>query len=151
MRSHFLKASFVAAGAMIFSAGNAQAQAVNVQIDQSKPLHFNTPITGVVVGNAGIADVIVHDSRTLFVIGKSVGTTHVLAVDTRGRTVFSGNVAVSPAQVDNLLTVQRGREIYTSVCDVRCIAYPDSEATGAGLADATARAKVRSGFASGRN
>jgi Flp pilus assembly secretin CpaC len=104
-----------------------------------------------VVGNAGIADVIVHDSKTLFVIGKSVGTTHVLAVDMRGRTVFSGNVSVSAAQVDNLLTVQRGREISTSVCDTRCIAYAASEATAAPMAEAIGRARARTGFAGGRN
>lgn len=135
--------------ALASSAGHAQA--VNLEIDQSKPLHFNSPVTGVVVGNAGIADVIVHDPKTLFVIGKSVGTTHVLAVDQRGRTVFSGNVAVSAAQVNGLLTVQRGRDLTTSVCADRCIAYPDSEAGTQGLADAATRARSRSAFASGRN
>jgi Flp pilus assembly secretin CpaC len=139
------------ATAMVFVANSAHAQAVSVEVDQSKPLRFDSPVTGVVVGNAGIADVIVHDSKTLFVIGKSVGTTHVLAVDQRGRTVFSGNVAVSAAQVNNLLTVQRGRELATSICDARCIAYPDSEATTSAMSDAAIRAKNRSAFASGRN
>lgn len=127
----------------------AQAQTVMVDIDQSKPLHFNAPITGVVVGNAGIADVIVHDSRTLFVIGKSVGSTHVLAVDQRGRTVFSGNVAVRASSPQGLLTVQRGRELSTSLCDERCIAYVHSEAGATGIADASARAASRTAFASG--
>jgi Flp pilus assembly secretin CpaC len=130
-------------------AGTAQAQAVALEVDQSKPLRFTTPITGVVVGNAGVADVIVHDSKTLFVIGKSVGSTHVLAVDQRGRTVFSGTVAVRAADIDGLLTVQRGRELSTSICDTRCIAYAHSEAGAQGISDAVARASSRTAFAGG--
>lgn len=133
----------------MFAASGAYAQAVSLEIDQSKPLHFNAPVTGVVVGNAGIADVIVHDSRTLFVIGKSVGSTHVLAVDQRGRTVFSGTVMVRANAPEGLLTVQRGRELTTSLCDERCIAYAHSESTAQGLGDAINRAGSRSSFASG--
>jgi Flp pilus assembly secretin CpaC len=151
MRSFITKSPFLIATACLLMSSAASAQAVSLEVDQSKPLHFNSPVTGVVVGNAGIADVIVHDPKTLFVIGKSVGSTHVLAVDQRGRTVFSGTVAVSAAQVNGLLTVQRGRFLSTSVCNDRCIAYPDSEATADSLADAATRARTRSGFASGRN
>lgn len=133
----------------VLCATSAQAQAVALEIDQTKPLRFNSPITGVVVGNAGIADVIVHDSKTLFVIGKSVGSTHVLAVDQRGRTVFSGNVSVRASEMDGLLTVQRGRELSTSVCDTRCVAFAHSEANNQGIADAVSRATSRTAFASG--
>jgi Flp pilus assembly secretin CpaC len=128
---------------------SAHAQAVSLEVDQAKPLHFNAPITGVVVGNAGIADVIVHDSKTLFVIGKSVGSTHVLAVDQRGRTVFSGSVAVRASAPEGLLTVQRGRELTTSLCDTRCIAYAHSESGMQGMSDAVGRASARSAFAGG--
>jgi Flp pilus assembly secretin CpaC len=151
MRSFTLKSSVLAATACLLASTTVSAQAVTLEVDQSRPLQFNSPVTGVVVGNAGIADVIVHDAKTLFVIGKSVGSTHVLAVDQRGRTVFSGQVVVRAAQVENLLTVQRGREIATSICDARCIAYPDSEATTSGITEAASRARARSAFASGRN
>jgi Flp pilus assembly secretin CpaC len=136
---------------LIAIASSAQAQAVSLEVDQSRPLHFSSPVTGVVVGNAGVADVIVHDSKTLFVIGKSVGTTHVLAVDQRGRTVYSGQVAVRAAALENVVTVQRGREISTSICNERCIAVPTSEATQNSMADAIARARARSAFAGGSN
>ena len=133
----------------LFVAGSAHAQAMSLEVDHSRPLRFTTPITGVVVGNAGIADVIVHDANTLFVIGKSVGSTHVLAVDRRGRTIYSGMVAVRAAEPRGLLTVQRGRDLYTSLCDSRCIAYAHSEASTQGISDAVSRASSRSAFASG--
>jgi Flp pilus assembly secretin CpaC len=133
----------------LVATGSAHAQAVSLEVDQSKPLHFNAPVTGVVVGNAGIADVIVHDSRTLFVIGKSVGSTHVLAVDQRGRTVFSGTVMVRATAPEGLLTVQRGRELTTSLCDERCIAYAHSESGSQGISEAVNRASSRTAFAAG--
>jgi Flp pilus assembly secretin CpaC len=141
-------ASFAATACILFS-GTASAQAVSLEVDQTTPLRFTTPVTGVVVGNAGIADVIVHDSKTLFVIGKSVGSTHVLAVDQRGRTVFSGSVSVRATEPEGLLTIQRGRELSTNVCDTRCIAYAHSESGVQGNSDAISRATGRSGFASG--
>lgn len=146
----FIRAGFIALGVLAAPA-LAQAQSINLEIDQSRPMQFASPVTGVVVGNAGIADVIVHDPRTLFVIGKSVGTTHVLAVDQRGRTVFSGQVSVRAPNIDNLVTVQRGREISSSICDARCVAYADAEATQSGMTDAVTRARLRSNFATGRN
>ena len=149
MRHSALMLAACSAAFFILASGTASAQAVSVEVDQSKPLRFTSPITGVVVGNAGIADVIVHDSKTLFVIGKAVGSTHVLAVDQRGRTVFSGEVAVRAPEFDGLLTVQRGRTLSTSICGTRCIAYPHSEATAENIADAALRASTRTGFASG--
>jgi Flp pilus assembly secretin CpaC len=149
MRTLYTVSTALAASMCLFAASSAQAQAISLDIDQSKPIRFTTPITGVVVGNAGIADVIVHDTKTLFVIGKAVGTTHVLAVDQRGRTVFSGEIAVRASDVNGLLTVQRGREISTSICDQRCVASAGPESTASGMSDAVARAKARSAFASG--
>jgi Flp pilus assembly secretin CpaC len=127
----------------------ATAQAIKLDVDQSKPLNFKNPITGVVVGNAGIADVIVHDSTTLLVIGKSVGSTHFLVVDQRGREVFSGTIAVQASEINGLVTVQRGSELSTSICNVRCVAYAHPESGTAAMTDAVGRASARTAFASG--
>jgi Flp pilus assembly secretin CpaC len=139
----------LALGVSVLLPGLAMAQAVTLEVDQSRPLRFNMPVSGVVVGNAGIADVIVHDPKTIFVIGKSVGETHVLAVDERGRTVFSGNVQVRVNDMPGLMTVQRGRAISTSVCQERCVAVPTAEGTMQGNAEAISAARARSGFAGG--
>ena len=150
MRPASFMAAIISVASCIVLSNSASAQAaMTLEVDQSKPIRFTTAITGVVVGNAGIADVIVHDSKTLFVIGKSVGSTHVLAVDQRGRTVFSGPVVVRASDMAGLVTIQRGRELSTSLCDTRCIAYAHSESGTAGMSDAIARASSRTAFASG--
>lgn len=143
------KSAVVLTALVCLSAGSAHAQAVRLEVDQSQPLRFNSPVTGVVVGNAGIADVIVHDPKTIFVIGKSVGQTHVMAVDARGRTVFSGNVQVRLGDAPGQMTIQRGRVISSAICNERCVAVPSSEATSQGNGEAISAAKARSGFAAG--
>lgn len=126
------------------------AQSMQVAIDEARPLRMQTPITGVVVGNAGIADVIVHDANMLFVLGKSVGTTTVVAVDARGRTVYNGVIEVRNADSGGLVVVQRGATSSTTMqCVERCVAvvspYSSSEANAAAAGNAT----TRSGFARG--
>ncbi|MCU0881415.1 MAG: pilus assembly protein N-terminal domain-containing protein [Hyphomonadaceae bacterium] len=99
----------------------ALAQTMQLNVDEAQPLRMQAPITGVAVGNAGIADVIVHDANTLFVLGKSVGTTNVVAVDARGRTVFSGVVEVRANEHNGLVVVQRGPSNTTVIqCSDRC-------------------------------
>jgi hypothetical protein len=117
----------------------AAAQSFQLEVDQTQPMRFERPVTGVVVGNAGIADVIVHDAKVLFVVGKSVGTTEIIAVDGAGKTVFSGTIQVRSAHVRDMITIQRGKEISTAICQSRCVPSVHSEGTGPGNAPAIIR------------
>jgi Flp pilus assembly secretin CpaC len=130
----------------------AMAQTMQLTIDEAKPVRLATPITGVVVGNAGVADVIVHDANTLFVLGKSVGTTSIVAVDARGRTVYSGEITVSAREDASLVLIHRGpRNTAALSCNERCVSTPSAlagtEANGAAISNAT----TRSTFARGGN
>ena len=99
----------------------AVAQTMQLNVDEARPLRMHAPVTGVVIGNAGIADVIVHDANMLFVLGKSVGVTSVVAVDGRGRTVYDGVIEVRANEPDGLVVIQRGPSTTTVVhCADRC-------------------------------
>jgi Flp pilus assembly secretin CpaC len=136
--------------ALTLVATPALAQSVQINIDEARPLRMSTPITGVVVGNAGIADVIVHDANMLFVLGKSVGTTSVVAVDARGRTVYNGTVEVRSVENDGLVIVQRGAgSTNTFQCSERCVAVVSPYAGNDGNSAAAANATARSTFARG--
>lgn len=139
----------IACAIVALAGGTAAAQSFQLEVDQTQPLRFERPVTGVVVGNASIADVIVHDARVLFVVGKSVGTTEVIAVDGAGHTVFSGTIQVRPTNVRDMITVQRGKEISTAICQERCIPNVHSEGTAAGASPAITAVRARSGFAAG--
>ncbi|HCP64253.1 MAG TPA: hypothetical protein DIU09_06660 [Hyphomonadaceae bacterium] len=139
----------IACAFVALAAGTAGAQTFQLEVDQTQPLRFQRPVTGVVVGNANIADVIVHDARVLFVVGKSQGTTEITAVDAAGNTVFSGTIQVRPSNVRDMITIQRGKEISTAICQDRCIPNVHSEGTAQGNAPAIAAINARSGFAAG--
>ncbi len=148
--SNFVKPlASIACAFVALAAGSAAAQSFQLEVDQTQPLRFERPVTGVVVGNANIADVIVHDARMLFVVGKSTGTTEITAVDGAGRTIFSGTVQVRPANVPGMVTIQRGKEISTAICQERCIANVHSEGTAAGNNAAITAITARSAFAVG--
>ncbi len=139
----------IACALVVLASGSAVAQSFQLEVDQTQPLRFQRPVTGVVVGNASIADVIVHDANVLFVVEKSAGTTEILAVDAAGNTVFSGTIQVRPNTVRDMITIQRGKEISTAICQDRCIPNVHSEGTGAGTAPAISAIAARSGFAAG--
>lgn len=80
-------------------AGAATAAPLSVPLDHSVRLGLAGHAASVVVGNSAIADVTVVDSRTLFISGKSQGSTDVAVVDELGRTIYSADVVVgAPAR-----------------------------------------------------
>ncbi len=127
------------------------AHGMNLEIDQAKSVRLNTAATGIVVGNSGIADVIVHEPKVLLFIGKSVGRTNVLVVGKDGKTIYSGNINVSASEEENSLTIQRGTDLQTNICKTRCVPVGQPEASSVPLSDSLNRAKLRSGFAGGGN
>ncbi|GBF59203.1 hypothetical protein PbB2_02895 [Candidatus Phycosocius bacilliformis] len=149
MSKHLIKVGLIAAVVFAAATSPAMAQSMQMEIEQTQALHFERPVTGVVIGNAGIADVIVHDPRTLFVVAKSVGSTEVTAVDANGRVVFEARVQVRANRPAGMITIQRGKEISTMVCQERCIATVHAEATEAGNRTAMSAAGSRATFAAG--
>jgi Flp pilus assembly secretin CpaC len=85
----------------------AQAEAFKVFVDQTVTLKLAAPANSVVIGNATVADVAVHDPMTLLVTGKAFGSTNLLVLDRNGRTIYSNTLAVGNND-DNELTIIRG-------------------------------------------
>lgn len=142
--------SLIIAAMVALTSTTAFARNINLTVDGSKAIHLKTAATGVVVGNAGVADVIVHDPNVLLFLGKSVGRTHVLVIGVNKRTIFEGDINVRATEAAGTLTVMRGTDTQTSICNTRCISVPGNESTGDGLNSAVANAKARSGFANGK-
>ena len=73
-----MRFKFISA-AIALIASPALAHPLSLNIDQSKPLILSRPATGVVVGNASIADVIVHDTKTIIVIYSLWNRNHIIS------------------------------------------------------------------------
>ncbi|MEJ0027980.1 MAG: pilus assembly protein N-terminal domain-containing protein [Rhizomicrobium sp.] len=110
--------AFSLAGTTAFAAG------VSVPMDEVRTVTFGKPVTTVYVGNPSIADVNVIDSRHAFVLGKSFGTTNVIALDSQGREISNTSVTVSGAR-GATVTLTRGAAQTTLACSSsRCETAP---------------------------
>jgi Flp pilus assembly secretin CpaC len=72
----------IAAG---LTGGQAFAGGVAVPMDEVRTVAFAKPVATVYVGNPAIADINMIDARHAFVLGKSYGTTNIIALDNAGR------------------------------------------------------------------
>lgn len=108
--------AIVAAG--IFSA-QAQAAGFLVEINQQKALHLSAPATAVMVGNPAIADVTVLGPQLIYVLGRSYGSTNLIALDASGKQITELHVSVtSPSS--STVTLTRGSGQLTYNCTPRC-------------------------------
>ncbi len=101
----------------------ALADPFNVKVDQTVTLKLAAPANSVIVGNATVADVSVHDARTLLVTGKSFGSTNLTVLDRAGNTIYSSQLVVGGEDATGL-TIVRGPSTYSYSCVDKCRATP---------------------------
>ena len=107
-------------------AGSARAESLTVALDHAERLNVRGAAANVVVGNPGVADVTVVDSRTLYVMGRGYGSTGLNVTDAAGRTLYAGDVTVvRPA---SSVSVYRGISRAEFACAPAC---SEAHATGA--------------------
>jgi Flp pilus assembly secretin CpaC len=101
----------------------AFAATVEIPLDQVRVLTFSAPVKTVFVGNPVIADVTVIDSTHVFILGKNLGITNVIALDARGNQAVNDQISVLDRS--GTVNLQRGAARSTLNCtDSRCDAAP---------------------------
>lgn len=106
-------------------AAPALAAGITVPIDQAKIVTFAKPVSTVYVGNPSMADVTVIDSKRIFVLGKSFGTTNLIAMDKNGELLSDYSLTVLGHASSSTVTLDRGAEQYTFACAAqRCEPAP---------------------------
>ena len=119
-----MRHSILAALAFSLAGTSALAGGVAVPMDEVRTVTFGRPVTTVYVGNPSIADVNVIDSRHAFVLGKSFGTTNVIALDAQGREISNTFVTVSGTR-GSTVTLTKGTAQTTLACSkARCETAP---------------------------
>ncbi len=144
-------ARLIAASALVAAAcapAYAESKALDVLVDQTVALKLSAPANSVVVGNAAVIDVAIHDPRTLLITGKGFGSTNLLVLDHAGRTVYSNLMSVSDNRTDQL-TIVRGEGNYTYSCTDRCRATPVVGDDAAHIEDTLKGVQVMQSAASG--
>lgn len=117
------KSLFAAIGLSLALVPAAYADPFKVSVDQTVALKLAAPANSVVIGNATVADVSVHDANTLLITGKAFGTTNLVVLDRAGRTIWENTLAVGGGAASEL-TIVRGGGTYTFSCVDKCRPTP---------------------------
>jgi len=113
-----------AAGAAMAIASRAHADEIHVPIDNAQMLTFSQPMRSVSIGNPAIADVTVIDRMHVLLIGKTFGSTNIIALDPAGREAMNDQIVVT-GRPGGTMTVQRGIARTTLMCTANhCEADP---------------------------
>ena len=90
-------------------------QGVAVALDEVRVVKFNRPVATVYIGNPVIADATVIDANHIFVLGKSFGTTNLIALDSHNQLVASQRIAVTNRS-GGVVTLNKGPNQFTYAC-----------------------------------
>jgi hypothetical protein len=108
----------------------AQAETVNIVLDQASILKLPEKVATIIIGNPSVADGSLQSGGLLVVTGKGYGATNLIALDSRGNALTEYVLKVS-APKDGRVTIYRGVERETWSCVPNCersIMLGDSQA-----------------------
>jgi Flp pilus assembly secretin CpaC len=121
--------SFALFGLFVSTDASASQRLV-VEKNHSMRISLTGAAGSVVVANPEIADVNVIDSRTVYIVGKGFGNSSVVITDQMGRSLFDGEVVVTPSQ-KGAITVYKGLTPSTVVCSNICTSDMQAGQAGA--------------------
>ncbi|MDP3175277.1 MAG: pilus assembly protein N-terminal domain-containing protein [Phenylobacterium sp.] len=104
--------------AATLAAQPAFAETFAVRLDQSARIRLSAPARDVIVGNPGIADVSMIDSRNVVVLGKAYGMTNLIVVDRAGRTILERDLVVTAPEAS--VSIFRGPQMVSYACSSLC-------------------------------
>jgi Flp pilus assembly secretin CpaC len=106
----------------------ATADAMVVPINHAERLNLGGAAASVIIGNASIISVTVVDSHTVYVMGKSAGTTNITILNHAGQPIFASEMTV--ASVGSNVTLYRGDKRVTVNCGYGCVESADGGGPG---------------------
>lgn len=110
--------SFMLAGAAVFLPMAAMADPIVLLANEVEPISLPVPAGSIIIGNSGVADIIVQNKQLLLLTGRGFGSTQVTILDENGNELFSNIVLVQQNTANQLVVRRAGRsETYTCTPD----------------------------------
>jgi Flp pilus assembly secretin CpaC len=116
--------------------GLAQAEPIQVVMNQAKIVKLSRAADTIVVGNPLIADAAVKDPQTIVITGKGFGVTNFVVLDAKGAPIVDEQIEVSRNSANTVRVYRRSR-IQTLSCTPSCESAYKSEAEAAAEIEAT--------------
>jgi Flp pilus assembly secretin CpaC len=80
---------------------------IKLEVGKTKPMKISKQPDLVLVGNPGVADIILEENNRIFLVGLTPGQTNLLMYDSAGKLMFSQNIIVT-GQKTGHVTVHKG-------------------------------------------
>ncbi|WP_127751977.1 MULTISPECIES: pilus assembly protein N-terminal domain-containing protein [unclassified Devosia] len=97
----------------------AETGPISVSVNMARVLRISAPAATVIVGNPGIADVTIQDSKTLVLTGKSYGQTNLIILDNVGNPI--ADTLIDVVQMSSgVVTVYQGLQRTSLACAPIC-------------------------------
>lgn len=92
----------------------ASEDMIRVFMDHARILKLDRPVSKVIIGNAGVADITVADPKTIVLTGKAYGTTNLVILDAAGDAIVDERILVSVDEANTLrIFKQTVRTVYS--------------------------------------
>jgi Flp pilus assembly secretin CpaC len=120
-----LSLALTVAAPFALAAAPAAALAMLVPINHAERIDLRGGAASVVVGNTSIASVTVVDTHTIYIMGRSAGSTNVIVLDKAGRLLFTRDITV--AGTGSNVNLYRGAKRTQVNCTYSCVELADSD------------------------
>lgn len=120
-------AAFAAGSAFALQLMPANAEGIEVLVNQAKILKLARAADTIVIGNPEIADASVQDARTIVLTGRGFGVTNLVVLDADGAAVVDQQVMVSRS-ASNSVRIYRRAQVQTLSCTPYCESAHKTEA-----------------------
>jgi len=104
-------------------AGN-YGDSYSVELNKTEILRLSQPAATVIVGNPRIADVSIHSSDTMFVIGRGYGQTNLIVMNQLGETIMNADIQVTGSTAPGSVRVFQRADRRTYHCAPYCLPAP---------------------------
>ena len=104
----------------LFLAAPAQADTVNVSVDEARIMKMPDRVATIIIGNPLIADAALQSGGVLVLTGKGFGSTNMLALDRAGKVVMDTQIQVIGPGSSDLVVVYKGIERESYSCAPEC-------------------------------
>ena len=128
--TQFIRARFLASvlGLSLSLGLTAQANdlsgAYTVELNSTEIVRLSESASAVIVGNPKIADVSIHSSNTIFVVGRGYGVTNLIVLNSSGDTMVNANIQVTAATTPGNVRLYAGADRRSYSCAPYCLPSP---------------------------
>src|SRR5437868_14063113 len=105
----------LSAAAVLAVSSPVKAAEIQVPLDHVRTVILARPAKTIYIGNPTIADITVVDARHVFVLGKTFGSTNLIALDAAGEETVNEQVVVTE-RPGSVVTIQRGIARMDMIC-----------------------------------